>query len=231
MANDTGVASMMPVTRFAPLGMNYMASDWISYFGYGSLVNRDTRPPHEVAEPARLRGWQRVWEHRTVNSSVHGGCTSLSIRPDTDSADGFIEGVIVKLPRAHLAQLDEREAGYERLELPAAQFDLADHQELDSVMVYRSLPENRRPADSEHPVLQSYIDCVLAGYHKRFAENGLNAFIASTHGWEGTIFNDRHAPRYPRSVSVAQDRQTHYDALIQQHLASLAGLSYPHQKP
>ncbi|MFK7853103.1 MAG: gamma-glutamylcyclotransferase family protein [Granulosicoccus sp.] len=221
MANDTGVASMMPVTRFAPLGMIYMASDWISYFGYGSLVNRDTRPPHEEAEVARLRGWQRVWEHRTVGSSAHAGCTSLSIRPDTDSADASIEGVIVKLPRAQLAQLDEREAGYERLELPAAHFDLADHHQVDSVMVYRSLPENRRAADPEHPVLQSYIDCVLAGYHKRFAERGLSAFIASTVGWEGAIFNDRRAPRYPRSVSVAQDRQARYDAMIQQHLASL----------
>jgi cation transport protein ChaC len=196
-----------------------MASDWISYFGYGSLVNRDTRPADEVAHAARLRGWQRVWEHRIADSSSRRRCTSLSIEPDTGSANSTIEGMVVRMPRSHLRQLDEREAGYERLELPAAQFDLPEHLEVDSVLVYRSKPENRKAADQDHPVLQSYIDCVLAGYHQNFDETGMHAFVSSTRGWEGAIFNDRDAPRYPRWVEVAVERQMQFDAVVQQYQA------------
>lgn len=207
----------MPVTRFALVGMICMASDWISYFGYGSLVNRDTRPVDEVAHVARLRGWQRVWEHRVTGTSEGRHCTSLSVEPEAELGNTGIEGVVVRLPRSQLAQLDEREAGYERLELAATEFDLPDHLEIDSVMVYRSLPQNRKAADLDHPVLQSYIDCVLAGYHHKFAETGMQAFVASTRGWEGAIFNDRHAPRYPRWVEVAAEQQMNFDRLVQQH--------------
>jgi len=194
-----------------------MTSDWISYFGYGSLVNRDTRPVGEVAHRACLRGWQRVWEHRVVACSSRQGCTSLSIEPDSCSANSAIEGVVVSIHRSALRHLDERESGYERLELPATAFDLPDNLEMDSVMVYRSRPENRKAADLDHPVLQSYIDCVLAGYHQNFDEASMQAFVASTRGWERAIFNDRNAPRYPRWVEVAADRQMHFDTLVKQH--------------
>lgn len=194
-----------------------MALDLISYFGYGSLVNRDTRPADEVAHFTRLRGWQRVWEHRVASSSSRKRCTSLSIEPGAGSAESSIEGVLVSMPREQLSQLDERESGYDRMELPASQFDLPDHLELDSVMVYRSKAENRHAADQNHPVLQSYIDCVLAGYQHNFGESGMQAFIGSTRGWEGAIFNDRDAPLYPRWVEVDIQRQRQFDAVVHQH--------------
>lgn len=217
MQHNMGLPAETPVTRFAPLDMIYMASDWICYFGYGSLVNRDTRPAGEVAHAARLWGWQRVWEHRVAGSPSRQSCTSLSIEPDAGPASSSIEGMVVSMPCAHLSQLDEREAGYERLELPATQFDLPDHLEHESVIVYRSKPENRKVADQDHPVLQSYVDCVLAGYRQNFDESGVHTFVSSTRGWEGGIFNDRDAPRYPRWVEVAVERQMQFDAVVQQY--------------
>jgi len=179
-----------------------MTSTRINYFGYGSLVNRDTRPASEVADTARLMGWRRVWEHRVIEPNREKLCTSLSVEPLEDTVAGGIDGVVVSIPVHELAQLDERESGYERLTLPADCFDLPDSFEGDEVMVYRSLPENRALADSEHPILQSYVDCVMAGYLRRFSETGLRALMDSTRGWDRSIFDDRVDPFYPRWVEV-----------------------------
>ena len=81
-----------------------MTSEWIHYFGYGSLVNRDTRPPDEPSICARLDGWKRVWGHRVQRSGEHAGCTSLSVLP----SNGAIDGVVVRMPAANLPMLDER---------------------------------------------------------------------------------------------------------------------------
>lgn len=191
-----------------------MTSHWINYFGYGSLVNRETRPPDEVANTARLKGWRRVWEHRVTDPNRDKPCTSLSVEPLSAGEAGSIDGVIVSIPPERLAQLDEREAGYERLALPATLFDLPEGFIGEKVMVYRSLPENRALADAEHPILQSYIDCVMAGYLNRFEQPGLEALMNSTRGWDRTILNDRDDPFYPRWVAVDEARCALFDEYI-----------------
>jgi glutathione-specific gamma-glutamylcyclotransferase len=193
-----------------------MASNWIYYFGYGSLVNRDTRPAAEVAQTAQLWGWRRVWEHRATDPNRDQRCTSLSIEPLDARDDGCIHGVLVKIPLADLAQLDEREAGYERLTLSVEDFDVPDGFDGESISVYRSLPENRQLADAEHPVLQRYVDCVMAGYHRRFGDAGLQALIDTTRGWERTRLNDRERPFYPRSVIVDQVTRQMFDTYLEQ---------------
>ncbi len=200
-----------------------MNTDWILYFGYGSLVNRNTRPAQEVAHSARLKGWQRVWDHRVIHPNRNQRCTSLSIEPSSDVA---VEGVIVRLELDKLPQLDEREAGYDRLSLPVADFDLpedlleqmATQQMGDTIMVYRSHEHNRGLADVEHPVLQSYVDCVMAGYLHRFGEEGVNALVSSTRGWGCSLFNDRAEPFYPRWVEVSLADQQYFDGCIEGHL-------------
>lgn len=199
-----------------------MNTDWILYFGYGSLVNRNTRPAEEIAHSARLKGWQRVWDHRVSDPYRDKRCTSLSIEPSPEVA---VEGVIVRLDLDKLPQLDEREAGYDRLVLPASDFDLPeDLQEqmamegIEDIMVYRSQEQNRGLADAENPVLQSYVDCVMAGYLHRFGEEGVNALVSSTRGWECSLFNDRTTPYYPRWVEVSPADQQYFDDSIDLHL-------------
>jgi len=189
-----------------------MTSDWIYYFGYGSLVNRDTRPTVEFSKRARLNGWQRAWEHRTSDPERTQQCTSLSIeRLQPDVSEGGIDGVIARMKASDLAILDERESGYERMNIPATQFVLPDEISPQSVYVYRSLPQNRHAATENHPILQSYIDCVLAGYHHQFGESGMLAMIASTRGWNTPIMDDRADPHYPRWVSVTTAMQQAFD--------------------
>ena len=184
----------------------------IVYFGYGSLVNRDTRPPDEPAACARLRGWRRVWNHRVAASAVRTPSCSLSIEPAPE--EGGIDGVVVALPLEALPALDAREAGYERLTLPADRFDLPEGLGVDEVHVYRSRPENRLPATDAQPILQTYVDCVMAGYLRLYGEGGLEAFLLSTRGWDGVIENDRDAPRYPRAVEVPGSLRARFDRLV-----------------
>ncbi|MBX2883989.1 MAG: gamma-glutamylcyclotransferase [Granulosicoccus sp.] len=195
-----------------------MANRWIDYFGYGSLVNRDTRPEGESAVNASLYGWQRSWSHR-VNERppLPYGCTSLTVEPVPHSRDinsAKIEGVLVRIAKSDLAELDKRERGYQRLHLSADHFDLPSGHDCDEVVIYRSLPENRQAAGDQYPILQSYIDCVMAGYVSRFGESGLRRMVQTTIGWEGAILNDRLQPLYPRHVRIDQAQMAYFDQQI-----------------
>ena len=199
----------------------------IVYFGYGSLVNRETRPDGESFACARLNGWHRAWNHRVSASAGREPSCSLSVDPDgatgvvghagTDRPDADargIDGVVVPLPLEALPVLDAREAGYDRLALPASTFDLPEGLGVDEVHVYRSRAENRLPATPAQPILQTYVDTVLAGYLRVYGEGGLEAFLTSTRGWEGAIEDDRAAPRYPRAVDVPGALLARFDRLV-----------------
>jgi len=192
-----------------------MSDEYITYFGYGSLVNRATRPASEPFSPAFLLGWQRVWGHRVASSGAERyRCCSLSVQPAlTQNAPG-IAGVVVTLPRAELPALDEREKGYDRHVLPASQFDLPAECTATEVHVYVSDSNHAGMSNSEYPVLQSYVDCVLAGYCDVFEPGGMQQFVDSTYGWDGEMENDRHKPKYPRAVSVTENQQQQFDELV-----------------
>jgi len=199
-------------------------TDTVYYFGYGSLVNRETRAPDEPAWNARLSGWRRAWEHRVAKLDPEQGCTSLSIaqapaeqatEQATDQAtDQAIDGVLVALPRSDLPQLDQREHGYERLELPCSAFSMSPDApaDIDRVYVYRSLGPTR--ADVQHPILLSYVECVMAGYLARFGWPGVKAFLSSTDGWRGGLLDERTAPQYPRAVNVEPALREEFDRLL-----------------
>ncbi len=194
------------------------------YFGYGSLVNRQTRPPHEQALPARLVGWRRSWTHRVTKRNSHTNCSSLTIDP-VDEPGAGIDGALVSLPAADLPLLDAREAGYARIAVSMADVKLLAEPERgvavpaaeEVILVYRSLPENRHSASVDFPILQSYIDCVMAGYLTVFGADGLERFMRSTHGWQFPTQDDRAAPRYPRAVSVDNALRADFDRLIKLH--------------
>ena len=187
-----------------------MSTRRISYFGYGSLVNRETRPEGEQATNVTLKGWQRVWNHRVANAGARHPCTSLSIEP----AQGVIQGVLVQIPEHELDALDQREFGYERMCLQASDFVLPEDLDVQQVFVYRSLQHNRFLADGEHPVTQSYVDCVMAGYLERFGDEGLQQLLQSTRGWDRPVLDDRLAPTYPRHVILPAEQHRYFDSLL-----------------
>ncbi len=213
-----------------------MSEQFITYFGYGSLVNRETRPPTERSFPARLYGWRRVWGHRVQGSvdastGARRSCCSLSIeRVNTEpvsmkTADvqngskakpdsAYIDGVIVQLPIEDLPVLDQREHGYDRIKINSNAFDLPEGYSAEHIHVYVSDANHAGRANDQFPILQSYIDCVAAGYCAVFDQQGMQHFVDSTSGWNGVIENERDAPRYPRAVSLPGSQLTQIDALV-----------------
>jgi len=199
-----------PATKENPTWKLLMSSQWIYYFGYGSLVNRDTRPQDEEAMNVTLKGWRRVWNHRVSNSDVRTGCTSLNVEP----AQGSIAGVLVRIRRAELDGLDAREYGYDRISVISTDFVLPGPISAETIYLYRSQKVNRHLADDRHPVAQSYVDCVMAGYLDRFGDEGLQQLLSTTRGWNLPMLFDREDPTYPRSVKLSADRYQYFDTLL-----------------
>lgn len=210
-----------------------MSHDTITYFGYGSLVNRETRPAGEVALPARLYGWQRVWGHRVLSAQQPAtepprSCCSLSIEKSVENNAqtqikteaevreilSFIDGVVVNIPISELEALDDREAGYDRHVLSSDDFDLPAGCDASEIHVYVSKQTHKGGATEQFPILQSYIDCVLAGYCRVFESEGMQQFVDSTAGWHGVIENERNNPKYPRAVSLPEDQLALFDDIV-----------------
>lgn len=176
------------------------------YFGYGSLVNAATRHAHEEAQNASLIGWRRTWTH--FYTAPWGPGRSLSIE---QAADVRIEGALVTLTDGALERLDERERGYDRLELDGSFLDLPSNERVESFYVYRTKSTPPPGGTAENPILRSYMDCVMQGYRHNFGDDGLARLIETTAAWSGAVFDDREAPRYPRAVKLGRDEVDLFD--------------------
>ena len=201
-----------------------MASELIGYFGFGSLVNRETlRTSYVDTIPARLHGWQRHWQGRqavgdqsVVLLSIHG------------HAKTHIDGMLVIDRIENLDAVDRREVGYDRVTLTTDDLEfLSDRkngQIPDRLFVYVGKPPMVK--DSDAPLLQSYTDAVMQGYLNEFGENGLRRFMITTKAFERRIILDRHNPRYPRAVALSRAQSGLFDQLLAE-----AGVSFEDQSP
>lgn len=169
------------------------------FFGYGSLVNRRTHS-YENAQPARLTGWRRAWRA----SPLRAVCYLTVVRDEGSEIDGLIASV----PGADWVALDQRERAYVRVPIngqtgngkvahQAGEVDLA---------VYAIEPGAHLDPTRENPVLLSYLDVVVQGYHDVFGRAGVDHFFQTTDGWHAPIRNDRADPIYPRA-QVTSDQQ------------------------
>ncbi len=176
------------------------------FFGYGSLVNRDTHH-YANAHRASATGWRRAWRY-----TRHRKVAFLTAIPCPDSR---IFGLIAEVPGGDWIALDEREFAYDRV----GATHHVDHK-LDlphDVSIY-AIPdgEHHAPTD-EHPILLSYLDTVTQGYLREFGEDGVQTFFDTTDGWTGPILNDRSNPVYARHQTLTRKEQT----LVDNHLQRL----------
>lgn len=170
------------------------------FFGYGSLVNRDTHS-YTQAEPAVLSGWRRVWRQTS-----HRALAYLSAEP---CAGSQIAGLIAAVPNADWAALDLRESGYERLRLSAGLSHATPPK--PEVAIYSVPPDPDLPPTQRHPILQSYLDVVFLGYLREFGRDGLEQFVATTVGWDVPLLGDRENPQYPRAIAVNAAQRRMFD--------------------
>ncbi len=173
------------------------------FFGYGSLVNTRTHD-YRQARPARLRGWRRAWVHTDLRPVAF-----LSAVPCEHSA---IDGLIAEVPGADWAALDEREFAYDRLPAQGA----VDHDlpTQTDIAVYAVPAHNQQAASHRHPILLSYLDVVVQGYHQVFGREGVADFVTTTDGWDAPILNDRTAPQYPRHQALSPQETALVDRIL-----------------
>ncbi len=176
---------------------------WV--FGYGSLINKKSRDStlglHTPCFFVRLKPsfrHCRVW-----NFHSQTGFTALGICPTSKESRAGINGVLVRVKgRAALERLDHREKGYQRRELSAEHIVYIGEGKPEvgrwkkRCWFYIPLPENRKVADQDHPICQTYVDTVLAGcleVSRKFAEE----FVRSTSGWNQFYLYDTPMSRRP----------------------------------
>ncbi|MFP7671797.1 gamma-glutamylcyclotransferase family protein [Marivita sp. S0852] len=173
------------------------------FFGYGSLVNRNTHR-FEPTHPSRITGWRRVWHRAPVRPAAF-----LSVVPDPD---GTIDGVIAPVPDHDWAALDAREYAYDRILV-------TDHVHHDAhavrdISIY-AIPSGTAAApDEAHPILLSYVDAVIQGYLHHYGETGAAQFMQTTEGWDTCVLNDRAAPIYPRAQRLSVEEERFVDDML-----------------
>ncbi len=174
------------------------------FFGYGSLVNRET---HEYgdAQATSVRGWRREWR-----VSKQFGRTFLSAVRDHQAV---IDGLVARVPQGDWAALDAREAGYARHMLETGDFAAPAPA---PAQIYAIAPEVSALPDQSQPIKLSYLDVVVAGFFSEFGETGVTRFFETTTGWAATL-DDRTAPLYARARPVT----AHVRDMVDAHLARL----------
>ena len=185
-------------------------SETFHYFGYGSLINDQTRPPALRAQNAVLHGWRREWrvtgELSLSWGAKHNIC-ALSVRRDPTCS---IAGVLVEEPVENLASLDQREVRYQRFKVDVETQSGVNQ----SSYVYQARKEHSEWGSIKSPICLSYIDCVLQGVIHRFGQAALEAFFETTDGWHVPILNDRSQPIYPRANKLSAHETELIDAKL-----------------
>lgn len=188
-------------------------SEFLAVFGYGSLVNAATLPNGTKSIPGKLKGYQRAW--RIAGDTPIGRVCGLTAEPN---ARASIQGTMILMPIEELPELDKREWRYNRhpLENGAFQPERKGETIPGERIVYLVKPEHERWGDRDHPLIQSYIDCVLRGYFERWGAIGVRRFADTTKGWHVPIHNDRAEPRYRRSVRITEEEEKLFDTVLEE---------------
>lgn len=187
----------------------------ITYFGYGSLVNVDTIPANAEVTPGKLTGWLREWRVCGQGEDGQGRC-ALTVRREEGAE---IWGVMAREPRTRLADLELREQRYVKVESVGVAFRCEALQQPgpEDLFLFQAAPEHLRWGCDIHPILQSYLDCVLAGFFRTWGEQGIDHFLNTTDGWHVPVLQDRGRPHYPRKVSLDPELAELIDEKLNAH--------------
>jgi hypothetical protein len=211
-------------------------------FGYGSLICPESRSitnPNLMDReplPVMIQDVERVWSARTAS-----GYTAMGVQFREGAS---CTGVLIEVKEDELADLDKREANYDRLPIQLenidqvpflededyyeddhpvfeAQDDSNTEKNDDNVKVWLYMQKDPVGADPSHPIPQSYVDIIIRGcltISKDFARS----FIETTHGWkddEDHWVDDRELPIYKRAdPEFSSEHGEVIDKLLEEHI-------------
>jgi hypothetical protein len=188
-------------------------------FGYGSLICEKSRSitnptlADKEALPVVIQDVERVWSARTKT-----GYTAMGVR---FSKNTECTGVLIEVTEEELADLDKREANYDRRPIHLENIDQVpfleeedfyedDHPVFEAkegddkhhnVRVWIYIQRDPIPADPSHPIPQSYVDIIIRGC-LTISEEFARSVIDTTAGWtnkEDHWVDDREVPIYKRA--------------------------------
>lgn len=192
-------------------------SSEVAYFGYGSLVNELTWARKYEMVPAEIRNWMREWRHCV--DTPWGRVCALTVSP---LADGIVQGAFIKSDLSELQEIDEREIGYERVEIIRSDLVSSAGALPDRLFIYKSGEQAYRSGDRHYPLWLSYVEVVIFGYWRVFGEEGVDRFMASTKGWNTPIIDDRTKPLYPRFTQLNIEQR----AFIEGKIRAMDGVTF-----
>jgi hypothetical protein len=171
-------------------------------FGYGSLICPTSRAitaptvAGRAAVPVTVKNIERTWAKRSDR-----GMTSMNIR-FREGAECV--GVLVPVDHIELSQFDEREVGYDRIELQPCDvvqvtflgdsyyentFLDVEVAGVDPPHIWVYVQYNPFPATTCFPIVQTYVDVILRGC-LTVSEEFAHEFIATTRGWDPAELSD-----------------------------------------
>ncbi|MFC3022298.1 gamma-glutamylcyclotransferase family protein [Vibrio zhugei] len=176
-------------------------------FGYGSLMNSASRQltgQTGQAIPVIVSGLVRHWG-KIDDSYV---MSPLVVQP----GESEVNGVLLEVSNDQLPEFDLRERGYQRMRIPTTAIR-SQHpfDKQQDVWVYVTC--THQPPCTKSPIVQSYVDTVLAGCLE-VSEEFARHFVAHTKGWHHPQEKDRHAPIYPRMAGIKAEQLPLIDALL-----------------
>ncbi|KGK09066.1 gamma-glutamylcyclotransferase family protein [Vibrio navarrensis] len=178
-------------------------------FGYGSLINSASRQltgqtgeAIPVIAHGLVRYWGKVDESYVLSPLV------------VNRGDSQVNGVLLEINELALAEFDRRERGYHRIAISAEQIE-TEHTFHRDYPIWVYVKEQPEPPCTLSPIMQTYVDTVLAGCLEISADFARH-FIDYTVGWHFPKENDRHAPKYGNLAGVEEHHYPLIDALITQ---------------
>lgn len=233
-------ATAASFTTQAPTRRRKKAHNYV--FGYGSLICPESRSitnPNLINKeplPVVIQDVERVWSARTSS-----GYTAMGVRFRKGAE---CTGVLLEVAADELADLDRREANYDRLPIQLDNIDQVpfldedefyedDHPVFEAqddsnevlddknVKVWIYMQSQPIHADPSHPIPQSYVDIIIRGC-LTISEDFARSFIETTHGWnheEDHWVDDRELPIYKRAdPEYSNEHGEKIDNLLEEHI-------------
>ena len=195
-------------------------------FAFGSIINTKTHSPWLSADEQSGKngttlqgqratvlasfGYRRGWNFRS-----NTGFTALGIQRAEEATD--INGVLFRIRHHMLPGFDNREVGYDRVEIDRkcielnppqvsendkdhkmnAHHVLLDIQPGEKIWVYVPQDSFCAEANEDHPILQSYVDTVMQGCLEWGGTEMAMDFVKTTFNWSTYFLNDTPSSRRP----------------------------------
>lgn len=183
-------------------------------FGYGSLINPHSRQRTGQtgnSYPVSISGLTRHFGKIDSRYSISPLAAQLG--------EGECNGVLVEVDDTALAQFDLREKGYQRIAIKPEQVTFSQKPITLHGPIWAYVRPNPDTPCNEQPIVQSYIDTVLAGCLSISYEFA-HTFVNTTDGWQHTLINDRDNPIYGNLAGVHDHHRQQIDQLLKSVLSA-----------